>query len=53
MVDLTSEGFLDYAELREHVSDTMLGAMVRLDEGSSLLLLGTDADGLSADHFVF
>ena len=53
IVDLTSEGFLDYAELREHVSDTMLGAMVRLDEGSSLLLLGTDADGLSADHFVF
>lgn len=53
MIDVSAAEFHDFAELSQHLVDSDLGAVLALQDGSTLMLTGVDKDSLTADHFHF
>ena len=53
MIDVSAAEFHDFAELSQHLVESDLGAVLALQDGSTLTLTGVDKDSLTADHFHF
>lgn len=53
VIDLAGGDFTDFADLADHLSDTALGAVLTLDDGSTLTLSHVEKADLNADHFLF
>ncbi len=53
VIDLSKTDFTDFADLASHLTDTDLGTVLTLDDGSTLTLAHVEKGDLTADHFVF
>ncbi len=51
VIDLSTADFADFADVVEHLSETALGTMLTLDDGSTLTLANVEKNLLTADHF--
>ena len=53
VIDLSTADVADFAELADQLSDSALGTVLTLDDGSSLTLAHVDKASLTADQFHF